>query len=218
MELVKLDESHGTDAIALMTQILMNKEPVFSCRKVPFDIAREFNEAIVNRAIRDEVSVVAIDTATNKVVGVMANLLVSGASEVDEVYAKCEPSEWLSPVFVLLEKLKERFYQLEEVRKIMSRERQFMNVSIVVVSDGYHGRGITRQLLEKSTEMGKSKGARMVYSELTSPISQHIFKTTPGFVQVGELIEYREFQSDGVKPFAGMSSDFKGAILCMKRL
>ncbi|XP_070549581.1 uncharacterized protein [Ptychodera flava] len=217
MEFVKLERQHADEVVSLMADMFMKHEPTFSCLKVPVGTATHYCKLVVNRAINDNVSLVAITTKENKIVGAIANFLDDGEPIEGDINdtALLRP---MTPISSIVDLLKARFYDLEEVKELQQSGNVFMELHMVAVRDGYHGQGIARRLIQESLLMGMAKGAKMAYGEATNPITQHITQGTLGFVQVGEMIEYTTFEYDDKRPFSDMPAAYMGAILVVKSL
>ncbi|XP_070537913.1 uncharacterized protein [Ptychodera flava] len=218
IQLKVLEAQHRVDAVELLTDVFPRKEPTLNFLQAPYESVKHFNEIAVNRAIRDGIATVAFDNEANKLAGVFACFLISQEHEGSEYFADVKLLAPVKPVVDLFAVLRARFYQLEEVKAEQSRGSKFVEMYLIGVQDGYHGQGMARRLIEYSLKLGKAKGAKMAYAEVTSPITQHIAASDSRFIRVGDMIEYATFEVNGEKPYACMPSEWRGAVLSVTNL
>ncbi|XP_070537631.1 uncharacterized protein [Ptychodera flava] len=218
LEFGKFQKSQESEAIELLTSTFLNHEPMTNYLQSPLKALVHFNTVVVDRSLRDDISTVAIDTKLNRVIGFQASFLISSPNEKADFDESAEILEPLQPITDILARVQERIFQLDKVKTIFASGEKCMELFMVGVSDGYHGHGILKQLLHDSVELGKSKGAKMVYTKLTGPVSQHIFAKAPGFAQIGDVEPYTTFESRGHRPFRDMPPENKGIVICVKQL
>ncbi|XP_070537910.1 uncharacterized protein [Ptychodera flava] len=217
IELRVLQESHRAGAIELLTDVFYRHGPVLKYLGASCECVKHLNEIAVNQTIRDGVGTVAIDTEVNKVAGVLTSILKSHEKDGSEDY-DLKLIRQVKPYLDVIAILRARFYQLDEVKAEQSRGNRMMETYQVGVGDDYHGRNLILRMIYHSFKLGKLKGVKFAYSEVTNPIVQHVLSKDPGFVFIGDMIKYANFETDGWKPLAGMPADCKGAVVFKYKL
>jgi ribosomal protein S18 acetylase RimI-like enzyme len=150
-------------------------------------------EAASEQILSDGLTVVARDTATNKLAGALiADDLASPLPiELENL------SDKFGPIFALLGGLEDEYRQ---GRTLSSG--QYLHPFMLATDRRYRGRGIAQQLVAACLDNGAELGYRHAVVEATGAASQHVFRKA-GFVERCRA-SYADFRHAGKAPFAGI--------------
>jgi GNAT superfamily N-acetyltransferase len=150
-------------------------------------------------------SVVARDTATNKVVAAQLNDdMGTQPPDLKDVH------NWGAPVLALLDELDSRYFGDQIIEP-----NGYAHFFFTAVLPQYRERGISSRLLELSLAIASCRGYTKATAEATGLVSQHVL-AAEGFEPRVE-IPYATFQYDGNAPFQDIE-DHPSALLMDKAL
>jgi len=112
------------------------------------------------------------------------------------------------PVFDILGQLDTEYWQQRE-----RRPGEAIHLFLLGVAESAGGKGIGKQLVQTSLDLGASKGYRRAVTEATNPTSQHIFKTL-GFTERVRR-SYADHTFEGRRYFESIAD--KGGPILMDR-
>ncbi|KAK7600811.1 hypothetical protein V9T40_008252 [Parthenolecanium corni] len=145
------------------------------------------------KTLEDNLSVMAIDSNTNRIIGVALN----GIQNPNDIKAAKE--ELLRAKD---EKYKNIFSFLYDINRDLNlfakyRVDQIFECRILSVDQNYRGQGLAQRLLEKSLEVAEEAGIKLFKQDATSFYTQKIAENM-GFVSVFEL-RYKAYRNDDGK-------------------
>ena len=148
---------------------------------------------MVRKAIKDELSMVAVDKATRKVVGTLIaeDFITDPPEGIETVSPK------FSPIFALLSTIDEEYKQKHPVN-----HGQLYHIFMVGVLKEYAGLAPT--ITKQAEAMAKTKNYLAAIGEATSPISYLIYTKRLAYTEVTDVtpICYADFTYEGNHPFS----------------
>ncbi|KAE8748356.1 hypothetical protein FOCC_FOCC004992 [Frankliniella occidentalis] len=162
--------------------------------------------------LRDSLSEMVLDTTTNQVVGVALNgVLLPG--DLDEAQSKLSDMDdaKFRRIFGLLYSVNKRLdlFDAYHVDRIFE-------CRILSVDNRYRGRGLARQLLERSIETAKAAGFQLVKEDATGLFSQRAADSM-GFQTVHEL-PYEEYKDEAGRIVFPIEAPHKSLKIMVKEL
>ena len=150
-------------------------------RREPLGIAIGATESEFNRFVRvlapkvaaEQLTVIACDTDTGEIVGVMLN--------EDNATPPPEGLETLSPKFAPVFELLHGLSVEHRAGGAAPKPGEWLHLFLLAVAEHAGGRGIAQGLVAASIETAARRGYTHAVVECTGPVSQHIFRKQ-GFV------------------------------------
>ncbi|XP_070553473.1 uncharacterized protein [Ptychodera flava] len=212
-----LSRKHIIEAARLVTDHLSKHIPMIHHLRVPDEAYFKRNMAALENVLQSGEGAVAIDTTSNRVIGVAYGFWVSNFQQFEY---SLDPTmcEEFKPMRLLLSKLGETFFSLEDVKKLQTEGHRFLSLDTAVINSKYRRTGVMRYFANWILEVARSKGVRVTCARANHKQSLMYVKGL-GF-EVLDEIPYREFEIDGRKPFEDMEVDpeFKGSAILIRRL
>ncbi|XP_006819947.1 uncharacterized protein LOC102804974 [Saccoglossus kowalevskii] len=201
IEYRSLAEIHLDDATKLLTSAMLQREPLISSLdNTSYNVEYSANYQLCQRAIRDGLSFVAIDTSTNKLVGVATSLICVEGEVGEYIYypKDLEGREVYQPMIAILGYL---HGQGDPIAGITTTPSSLVvEIAKVATHVDYGRMGIFTEIVRRKLEVCKEKGLSIVMAEASSPYSQRAFKKC-GFDSVYE-IQFDNFEFEGKKLFS----------------
>ncbi len=193
--------------VAVVTEAFTEHEPMSLAMKIPYGVFRDFMSLLAVKAAKERLTVIARDLETGMVVGALVNedLMSEPADAPDPLDPK------FNPIFTLLGGLTAYY---KENRRFQAGE--CLHVFMIGVTQGFKGRNLSQHLIAYSMRNARRKGYKMVCTEATGNISQHIFGRKFGFREL-KKVAYRTFVYDGDQVFNEIK-DHWGAVLMERDL
>jgi len=141
----------------------------------------------------ENLSFIALDSATNSIVGCILSGDYSCSSAADNV-----TPDQLKPIAALIRELEEKYKSHRVVNP-----GSILLVDIAVVAHTVRGQGIYRQLRNTVHDAGTSRGFKYVIGELSSLATQQLCVKKLGHKVVCE-IQYDRFEYQGDYPFVSI--------------
>lgn len=193
------------DAALCVSEVFANNEPLAHHLGVTMDEMFSFTSRYYPLIVKDELSVVAIDEATNECVG----------ARVTEDYVQPEPppdlfdriSPRLVPVFSFLDHLSEKFKRSHNPKR-----GHYIHMFMVAVKKPYTNRGIAPRMNLLAFQRALDCGYTHAVTEPTGCISQHILRDKFGFSVIHEE-SYETFEINGTRVFSGMTHHKSGMLM-----
>ncbi|XP_006819946.1 uncharacterized protein LOC102804860 [Saccoglossus kowalevskii] len=201
IEYRSLAEIHLDDATKLLTSAMLQREPLISSLdNTSYNVEYSANYQLCQRAIRDGLSFVAIDTSTNKLVGVAASVICTEGEEGEYIYyAKdLKGREVYTPMLAILGVLHGHGDPIAGITTTPSS--LVAEIAKVTTHVDYGRMGILTEITRRKLEVCKEKGLSIVMADATSPYSQRAFEKC-GFHSVYE-IQFDNFEFEGKKLFS----------------
>jgi hypothetical protein len=193
IDLCIMNNEHREQVFDLVIDTFFRDEPLNKC--LAFDIPNEpnqFTELVVSLALEDQCSFVAIDIQTQKVIGVILNVIKHQLSSTtidnhDKFHINNFQSEKLRYILNVLQQVHRNIDLFNELKTDC-----LLHIVIISIDAHYRGLKLTEKLIHASIERGKNvlnlKGA---FSEATSLYSSKAFRNQ-GF-QIYDEIIYTKF-------------------------
>lgn len=194
-KLMALNEQYAEQAAVILAKAFM-EEPMQTVLDTTLEDNLEFMRHVVRHSIPTGLSVMAIDTTTDQVVGVNINkdLLEEPIGAEDSF------SDKLLPIFELLDQLDQEFHKRY---KVQANE---VHHNLMMATDtNYRNNDLSSGFMKLCTDIAREKGFKTMLAEVTGPISFHITTQKLGFEEV-YAIKYANFCFNGNYPFKGIKN------------
>ncbi|CAB9529581.1 expressed unknown protein [Seminavis robusta] len=215
---------HRDHLISMVATSFAEGEPCCKFLGITAELLQEhLVEALVDKAIEEELSLVCIDNETGSIVATMLNEdfydTMNPDEEACEALARDLPEA--IPIFALLEHLETRLVERRfgNTGGVM-KQREVLHAFMGATCKEYSGRGLASCLRKLTAEYAREAGFAHVVVEPTNPATQHIWTNKMGGTVECHL-EAKDFiMPDGSKPFVSDtgSSMEKDAIIVMLTL
>ncbi|XP_077867711.1 uncharacterized protein LOC144357024 [Saccoglossus kowalevskii] len=196
-----LAEMYLNDAAKLLTSAMVQREPFISTMKnTSYEVEYSANYQLCQRAIRDGLSFVAIDTSTNGLVGVATSVICAEGEDEECIYhpKDLEGRYLYKPMINILRELHDHGDPLAGVTAIPS---SLVAVIAKVATHVDYGRmGILTEITRHKLDVCKEKCLSIVITDASSPYSQRAFEKC-GFHSVYE-IQFDKFEFEGKNQFS----------------
>jgi ribosomal protein S18 acetylase RimI-like enzyme len=186
IDLCIMRTEHREKVLELVTDTFFRDEPLNKC--LVFDIPHEpaeFAELVISIALEDQCSFVAIDTQTQKIIGVILNLIKHRLTlnDVDKFDINNFQSEKLRFILGVLKHVHGNIDLFHE----MNTDR-LLHIVIIAIDAHYRGLRLTEKLIQASLERAKTEfHLTAAFSEATSLYSSKAFRKQ-GFQIYHEII------------------------------
>nr|XP_006812769.1 PREDICTED: dopamine N-acetyltransferase-like [Saccoglossus kowalevskii] len=182
---------------------------------IPLEAEIQFNLAVCKRSALHGVSVVAIDTNNDKLVGVSTGFIRQGFLNPEEGDTALIPekfSDLFDPMYSAVDELYvgNPFQDYPDFQS--SRIMQIINIG---THPEYQGKGIASKSAEKQICLARDAGCRYIVVECTGPYTQKLYAKF-GFHTVNEIM-YDEYHYKGKIPFKNIKS-CSSLILMIKQI
>ena len=166
-------------------------EPMTSALGVPYDDFCHFMRKLANKAIREELSIIARNPEDGKVIGALVceDLMGDPPEGMDDV------TPMLAPVFTLLDGLSEPYRQSRNYAV-----GDCLHIFMMAVLRNSTGKDIAQEMVNQSMINAVEKGYTQACTEATGVVSQYIFNEKYGFDKLEETL-YRDFVFEGEHVF-----------------
>ena len=169
---------HHDDIVQLVVQTFFRDEPLNRC--LAFDIPTEpmeFTELILSLAAHDQCSFVAIDSSTEKIIGVILNVIKHRRPLADrEHQEKLDRNEFQSEKLSYILNVLKQLHHRTDLFDEMKTDR-LLHVVIVAVDPHYRGLRLTEKLIRASLDRAKNElDVQGAFSEATSLYSSKAFR------------------------------------------
>ena len=165
----------------------------------------DFVELLRDKFEREELTVVAEDSESREIIGVMLN------DDMGYPYPDSVANlEWAAPGMALLGELDRQYFKGH-----IKQPGAYFHFFLLAVSQKTQGQGVAQALVRSALEVAHHKGYQTAVVEATGPISQRVFRKA-GFVERVE-ITYKNFAWQGNYPFTGIE-DHPSVVLLDKTL
>lgn len=189
-----LKKVHAKEVTELFVKSFCNYEPITKHLHVDKKEYAPFAEEVIQKAITDKLSSVALDSDNHVIAFIIAEDIADPFMPRLSRYPK------LKPVFDLLTELSKPF--MEGKRFAKGKVAHFW---IAGVESKYMGQHMFTELDDATIKMAAEKGFSFAYAEFTNEVSE---KVTGQFelITLCNRIKYSDFKlQNGQKPFAGLT-------------
>jgi len=199
IEIILLNKKYAEQTVEILTRTFMD-EPMQQVLDTTYEDIREFMEHVVRHSISTGLPVIAIDTVTDKVIGVNINKdLTAELIEEEDSF-----SERLLPIFELLDELDADYHKDNQVGK-----NEILHSVMLGIDVQYRDKDISMLFFEACAAVGIKEGYKTMMAEVTGDISHYLLTEKMGFKTYSSL-KYTDFIYDNIHPF----KDIKNAEYC----
>jgi ribosomal protein S18 acetylase RimI-like enzyme len=203
IDLCIMKAEHHDQVFDLVTDTFFRDEPLNKC--LAFDIPHEpieFTQLIVSLALQDQCSFVAVDVHTQKVIGVILNIIKHNLSsptidDPDKFDINNFQSEKLRYILNVLKHVHRNIDLFHEMKTDC-----LLHIVIVAIDAHYRGLRLTEKLIHESITHAKNElNLKAAFSEATSLYSSKAFRKQ-GF-QIYDEIIYTKYDDIRLASLAG---------------
>lgn len=199
-----LTVDHQKSAIDLFTKSFCDSEPITKYLGIKYSDYQGFAKEVVQKAVKDGMSVVAVDQHNHVIACVIAEDIANPFKPVLTQYPK------LKPIFSLLDQLSEPFLAGKKFIK-----GKIAHIWIAIVSSEYRGKGLSTAIDMACATICMRKGYDFAYAEFTNDISEKITHHYKVY-ELCNSINYNEFTDEGQAPFKGLNGKAAAYIIGIK--
>lgn len=199
-----LQPEHMQSALDLFVRSFCDSEPITKHLGIRYDEYKEFAREVLQKAIKDGLSVIAMDKSDKVVACAIAEDITNMFVPNVEHYPK------LKPVFALLEKLSEPFLARKKFLK-----GKIEHVWIAIVDKDHRGQGLSTVIDNACADLAVRKGFDFVYAEFTNPVSENITHHYE-VSEVVNTIKYADFKLEGEQPYKGLHGEADAVVIGIK--
>ncbi|XP_077988226.1 arylalkylamine N-acetyltransferase-like 2 [Glandiceps talaboti] len=208
-----LTREHVEEAICVLAEGFTYGEPLNVALKTPYEFQLELSRRLSEKALKDEVSAVAIDTKSGKVIGAVVGILVTGedhladsedytdSQSLSENPDPCLFLRYIPPFIKEVDKIYQSHPKL--CKENLDKKCTILKSFKLTVLPDYAGQGIGTELISTRTNLAKQKGVGVITAICTSPASQRLYAKL-GHEVIGEIF-YSDFEVGGERPFASIT-------------
>ncbi|CAF1299352.1 unnamed protein product [Adineta steineri] len=198
-----MNDEHREQVFDLVIDSFFRDEPLNKC--LGFEIPHEpteFTELILSIALQDQCSFVAIDVQTEKVIGVILNIIkdqipLTTNDNRNELIIDNFQSEKLRYILNVLKKVHCNIDLFDELKT-----DRLLHIVIIAIDAHYRGLRLTEKLIRASIERAKNDlDITAAFSEATSLYSSKAFRTQ-GF-QIYDEVIYAKYDDTRLASLAG---------------
>jgi len=185
IDLCVMNITHRENVLELVTETFFRDEPLNKC--LTFDLPNEpaeFAELVISIALEDQCSFVAIDIQTQKIMGVILNVIKHRSPiNQDKFDINNFQSEKLRFILRVLNDVHGNIDLFQEMNT-----DHLLHIVIIAIDAHYRGLRLTEKLIHASLERANNEfNIKGVFSEATSLYSAKAFRKQ-GFQLYNELI------------------------------
>ncbi len=187
-----LGREHMQDVKKLFIKTFCDHEPITKHLGVQYDEYEPFVMEVIQKAVKDGLSVVALDNNNHIIACAIAEDITDPFMPHPELYPK------LKPIFALIKQLDEPFMKGKHFKS-----GKISHSWIAMVDRSYQGHGLSTAIDLACTNLAASKGYDFTYAEFTNTISEKIVNHYSVAKKLEEL-SYDDFTFQGSHPFEGV--------------
>ena len=184
----------------------MNASTLHKALNINLEEYRPYLRASFDEMAASGLSVVAIDTKTNDVIG-----CVIGCDFYDHIHAKSTAPEKFAPLPALSKALCHSF-----IKQHPPKAGNIAFLNMAAIAPAFLGQGIYQEMRTFTHANAKQRGFQSVIGELSSAATQHFVLNKLGHIKRAE-VSFKHFDNNGTKPFRSIQEP-KSIILAEGRL
>jgi len=206
-ELVPFASHHLDETIELVTEAFLTREPMTSLLRIPEQDFTRFTRSLCARCLANDLSFVAVERGTARVVGFCLCQDFMAAQPSEELPASMEP------IFALLGELEQTYRRARGAIEAGEIVELFMSGAEADV-DGFT---ITLALERRAITSAARKGYKRAVTTCTHRVTIYLATQEPGFRRM-HGISYGSFEFGGSAVFASVAGPHEEAVLFEKCL
>ena len=198
IEFYLMGDEHRDEVSQLVINTFFRDEPLNQHLNFNLpDEPKEFTDLVLSQALEDRCSFVAIDVQTQKIIGVILNVIKCrslSSSDEDEIEFKSEKLRFILSILKGLHRTIDLFERIKTDR--------LLHVAVIAIDAYYRGLRLTEKLVRISLERAKKDlHLHAAYSEATSLYSAKAFRKQ-GFQLYSETI-YADYDRNRLADLIG---------------
>ena len=177
-------------AFDLVSEVFVNASTLHKALNINLEEYRPYLQASFDEMASSGLSVAAIDTKTNDVIGCLI-----ACDFYRHIHAKSTAAEKFAPLSALSKALCHSF--------IKQRSPKAGNIALLdmaAIAPAYLGQGIYQEMRKFVHMTAKKLGFQSVIGELSSAATQHFVLNKLGHIKRAE-VSFEHFDNNGTKPF-----------------
>lgn len=188
-----LSQRHYDQTIDIITHTFCHREPMTKCLGITPHEFTPFAKLMVEKAIKDGLSIVALDNDT-----VCACTIVEDGTDPLNITINLDSR--FKIIFSLLENLASEFFN----ERILSRNH-IAHLFITAVAENYLGRGLSKKINFESIQLARKNGFDFMYCEFTHDYNEKgtVKNLTNNKLLIRSCL-YKDFVFNGEKPFQSL--------------
>ncbi len=192
-----LDKHYKNDAIEVMTKSFCDYEPMTKFINMTYEEFEPFANIIIDKAIEDKLSVVALDGKRIVACTAVEDLIDPAPIDLNKLTPK------FKYIFSLLESLSGPYLADKTIDK-----NHVAHLFITAVHPDYHKRGLSRQINFQSIKVAMQREFDFMLSELTNWYNEKglIKYLDTRSKLIGRAI-YDQYHHEGIYPFKGLTGE-----------
>ena len=202
--ILTLGREHMQSAADLFIKTFCDGEPITKHLGIQYHEFEPFALAVIQKAVKDGLSVVAVDDDNRVVACVIGEDITDTFTPTVELYPK------MKPIFALIEELSAPFLNGKQFKK-----GKMSHIWVAMVDETCRGKGVSTEIDLACTNHIAKKGYDFTYAEFTNPVSEkiaHHYKVS----KQTNAISYDDFTYQGSKPFQAVKGGAAAYILGIK--
>lgn len=202
IRIVLAEPKHKDGILRLLRDSFLPRSPLWAVLNIRWEEVKDGYEKMVNEALADPVSFVAIDETNprNKIIGCRLSKLIDFTNPGD-------PDE----DFIFVPSANRKVYAITQVHNQLMRgwKREFirdgakkvLEFIVLCVEDSYGGHGVAQKLIERSMELAKQIGVDYVFAVAANWKAQRVFEKL--HFEIRRTLEYAQALDPSTgKPYA----------------
>ncbi|XP_077981529.1 arylalkylamine N-acetyltransferase-like 2 isoform X2 [Glandiceps talaboti] len=198
----EMTESDIDDATEVLMTTFIKGEPMTICLGLTPQEDSIQAKILCQQAAKDGISVVAIDTVKDKIIGVATSSIHQGSVTTPSDQDNQEMISKYEPINSLLDQLEGQFNDYPDLKN--NPDAKFTKALKLGVLAEYAGKGLGTRLRQATTDLAKSKGFQFTVASASAPSSQRLYQKLK-FDELAE-IKYSDFEFKGTYPFASITA------------
>ncbi len=204
-QIMRMGREHMQSTVDLFIKTFCDDEPITKHLGISYAEYEPFAMAVVQKAVKDGLSVVAVEPGTNKVVACAIGEDIADVFQPDmKLYPKMEP------IFALIDQLSMPFFSNRQFKK-----GKVAHTWIAMVDKSCRGKGVSTDIDLACTNLIAGKGYDFTYAEFTNDISEKITSHYVVSKKINEIL-YDQFSHKGNYPFKGVKGGSAAYVLGIK--
>ncbi len=200
-----LNKEYMDSALELFIKSFCDSEPITKHLHISYDDYEPFAREVVEKAVREGMSVVAIDKNDKVIACAIAEDIVSPFVPHLAKYPK------MKPIFALLNELDKPFMSNKSFLR-----GKIAHVWIALVDPNYRGKGLSTAIDMACGELAVRKGFDFAYAEFTSDVSEKITQHYDVY-KLCHSIKLEDFEMESSEhPFSGVKGNATAYIVGLK--
>lgn len=177
-------------AFDLVSEVFVSASTLHQALGINLEEYRPYLKAPFNEMASSGLSVVAIDTEADDVIGCLI-----ACDFYHQIHATNSSNEKFAPLSALSKALCQTF-----IKERTPKVGDIAFLDMAALAPAYQGRGIYQNMRSFAHDHARAKGFKTVIGELSSAITQHFVLNKMKHTKLAE-VSFQQFDYNGTKPF-----------------